>query len=108
MARCVDQIQVVDLPVARLVVERSGLRLDGDATLLLDVHRVQHLLAHLAIGQAATEGNDAVGQRGLAVIDVRDDRKIADVVHQEKQLYQGNKVPTHKAAGNHKKGRVSC
>ena len=43
MAGRVDQVEVVDLSVARLVMQRSGLRLDGDAALFLDVHRVEHL-----------------------------------------------------------------
>ena len=47
MAGCVDQIQVVDLAVLGLVLQRSGLCLDGDAALFLDVHRVQHLRFHL-------------------------------------------------------------
>jgi hypothetical protein len=65
VARRVDQVQVVDLPVARLVLQRRGLRLDGDAALFLDVHRVEHLGFHLAVGQAAAALDQAVGQRGL-------------------------------------------
>ena len=40
----VDQVEDVVLAVARPVVEAHGLRLDGDAALALDVHRVEHLL----------------------------------------------------------------
>ena len=81
MARRVDQVQVVDLAVARLVFERRGLRLDRDAALALDVHRVEHLRFHLAVAQAAAALDDAVGQRALAVVDVGNDREVADVVH---------------------------
>ena len=35
----------------------------------------------LSDGQGARVLQEAVGQRGLAVIDVSDDGKIADVVH---------------------------
>jgi hypothetical protein len=49
MARRVDQVEVVDLAIARLVLQRSGLRLDGYPTLFLDVHRVEHLGFHLAV-----------------------------------------------------------
>ena len=77
----VDQVELVGLAVARRVGQRRGLRLDRDAALALQVHRVQHLLAHLAVGEAAAALDEAVGQRRLAVVDVGDDRKVADVVH---------------------------
>ena len=48
----VDQVEVVGLAVARLVAQRRGLRLDGDAALALEVHRVEHLRFHLALGEA--------------------------------------------------------
>ena len=86
MPRCIDQIQVVNLAIAGLVLQRSGLRLDGYPTLFLNVHRVQHLRFHLTVAQSAAALNDAVCQRGFAVVNVRDDRKISDVVHQCKQL----------------------
>ena len=86
MPGCVDQIQVVNLAVFGLVSQRSGLRLDGYPTLFFDVHRVQHLRFHLSVAQAAAALNDAVSQGGFAVVNVRDDRKISDVVHQCKQL----------------------
>ena len=81
MPRCVDQVEVVDLAVARLVVQRGGLRLDGDAALALEVHRVEHLRLHLAVGQAAAQLDDAIGQGGFAVVDVGDDGKITDMLH---------------------------
>ena len=73
MPRRVDQVEVVDLTIARRVVQRGGLRLDGYPPLLLDVHRVQHLGLHLTIGQPAATLDETVGQRRFAVIDVRDD-----------------------------------
>ena len=55
------------------------MRLDGDAALALEVHAVEHLRRHLARLQRAGDLEKTVGQRGLAVIDVGDDGKIADV-----------------------------
>src|SRR5471030_783873 len=81
VARRVDQIQVVDLAVARLVRQGGGLRLDGDAALALQIHRIEHLRLHLAVGQAAAQLDDAVGQGRFTVVDVGDDGKIAYVVH---------------------------
>ena len=46
VARRVDQVQLVALPL-----DADGLRLDRDPALALEVHRVEHLLAHLALGQ---------------------------------------------------------
>ena len=54
------------------------MRLDGDAALALQVHGVEHLLHHFALRQRAGDLQQAVGQRRLAVVDVRNDREIAD------------------------------
>ena len=59
----VDQVEVVDLTVFCRVLQRRRLRLDRDAALLLDVHRVQNLGLHIAIGKAAAALDQAVGQR---------------------------------------------
>ena len=82
MPRRIDQVQVVDLAVARLVAQRRGLRLDGDAALALDIHRVEHLRFHLAVGQAAAQMDDAVCQRGFAMVDVGDDGEVTDMLHE--------------------------
>ena len=54
-----------------------GLGLDGDAALTLDVHAVQVLGAHVAGLDDAGGLEHAVGQGGLAVVDVRDDAEVA-------------------------------
>ena len=82
MARCVDQVEVVNLSVLGFVLQRSGLGLDGDAALFLDVHRVQHLGFHVPRFQTSATLNQAIGQRGFAMVNVRNDRKISDVIHQ--------------------------
>ncbi len=73
----VDEVELVVEPVHSPVVERDGLRLDRDATLALEVHRVQHLFLHLARLETPAGLYQAVGQRRLAVVDVRNDREIA-------------------------------
>ena len=73
VARRVDQVQPVGDAVARLVGQRRGLRLDRDAALALEVHRVEHLRLHLAILQATADLDETVGERRLAVVDVRND-----------------------------------
>src|SRR4029077_17439976 len=44
------------------------------------VHRVEHLRSHLALAERASKLEQAVGQGGFPVVDVRDDAKIADVL----------------------------
>ena len=79
MARGVDEVELVGLTVVGVVHHSDGLRLDGDAALALDVHRVEDLLHHVALLHGVGELEDAVGQRRLPVVDVRDDREVAYV-----------------------------
>jgi len=64
---------------------------DGDAPLALQVHRIEHLLLHLAHGERPGQLQQAVGERGFAVIDMRDDRKIADArcFHEDRSILAG-------------------
>ena len=75
----VDQIEDVILAVIGVVVQAHGLRLDGNAALALDVHRIEHLFHHLALLQPAGRLDQPVGKRGFAVVDMRDDGEIANV-----------------------------
>ena len=76
----VDEVERVFLAVPGSVEEADGMRLDGDAPLLLQVHRVQHL-AHRLLGvHGSGEGQEPVGQGGLAVVDVRDNGEVSDLL----------------------------
>ena len=79
VARRVDQVEDVLLAGVRRVVQPDRMRLDRDAALALEVHRVEHLRFHLARLQRAGDLEEPVGQRRLAVVDVGDDREVADV-----------------------------
>ena len=57
---------------------RTARGLDRDAALALEVHVVEQLLLHLARRDGAGELEKAVGQRRLAVVDVGNDREVAD------------------------------
>ena len=74
----VDQVQAVFVAVARRVVQADAFGLDGDAALALEVHGVEHLRGHFALAERAGQLEQAVGQRGFAVVDVRDDAEIPD------------------------------
>ena len=56
------------------------MRLDGDSTLALKVHRVQHLGLHFTLAERTGELKQAVGERGFSVVNMRDDCEISDVL----------------------------
>ena len=74
----VDQVEHVLLAVRAGPRQPDRLALDGDAALPLDVHPVQVLRAHLPVAHHPGELQHPVGQRGLAVVDVRDDAEVPD------------------------------
>ena len=81
----VDHVEHVGAGLGALVVagrhrprHPDGLALDGDAALALDVHPVEVLRPGAALVDDAGELQHPVGQRRLAVVDVRDDAEVAD------------------------------
>ena len=79
VARGVHQVERVGLAVLGLVGETDGLRLDGDAALLLQIHVVEHLLGHFPRAEGAGVLDQPVGQGGFPVVDMGDDGEVADV-----------------------------
>ena len=77
----VDHVEGVGARDAVVALEgpghAHGLGLDGDAALALDVHAVQVLGTHVTGLDDAGGLEHAVGQGGLAVVDVRDDAEVA-------------------------------
>jgi hypothetical protein len=80
VARRVHEVEHVGLAVLGRIFEAHGLRLDGDAALALDIHRIEHLLGHFPLSQRARRLDQPVGQGRLAVVDMRHDGKVADIV----------------------------
>jgi hypothetical protein len=78
MARRVDQVERVAVAVRCTVFEAHGVGLDGDAALALDIHRIEQLLLHVAVGHGAGGLDQPVGQGGFPVVDMGDDGEIAD------------------------------
>jgi len=78
VARGVDEVQLVLLSVLRVVQKRNGVALDGDPALPLDIHRVQDLVAKLALGDTPAFLDESVGECRLSVIDVGDDAEVAN------------------------------
>ena len=75
----IDKIKLVLLAVHSCVIKGHTLRLNRNASLALQVHRIENLLCHFALSQTATVLNKSISQCRLPMIDVRDDRKIAYV-----------------------------
>ncbi len=71
--------RVDDVDVDAVVIDRRVLGEDRDAAFLLDVARVHHALDDvLVLGERARLLQELVDQGGLAVVDVRDDRDVAE------------------------------
>ena len=75
----VDEVELVVEAVLGAIVQRHAVGLDGDAPLPLEIHGIEHLLGHLAIAQATAELDQAIRQGRLAMVDVGDDREVADL-----------------------------
>ena len=73
MSRGIDKIEVIDRTIGSRVVERDRLCLDGDTSLLLQIHRIKDLCRHFAVGQSTTDLDKSIRKRRLAVIDMSDD-----------------------------------
>lgn len=77
----VDQIQQIVRAICSAIIERYRVTFDRDASLTLDVHRVEHLLVQIALRDAITRLNQTVSQSRLAMIDVGNDAEISNVFH---------------------------
>ena len=76
----VDEVQAVRLAVLGGVLEADGAGLDRDALLALEVHRIEDLARHLPRVDRVRQLQQSIGQGGFAVIDVGDDREVAQSV----------------------------
>ena len=79
VARGVDEVQGMALPVAGLIIEAHGAGLDGDASLALEIHVIEDLILHDALLHRAALFDQAVGECGLAVVDMGNNGEIPDV-----------------------------
>ena len=86
MARGIDEIQVVRLTVVRFVEQGRRLRFDGYPTLFFNVHGVQNLRLHVAVLKPTTPLDQAIGKCRFTVINVSNDGKISDAIHQREDL----------------------
>src|SRR3989338_5160867 len=83
MAGCVDEIEFVLITrTDRRIPHPHRLHLDGNATLALKLHRVEHLFLHLARLDRMRDLKHTVGERRLPMVNVSDNRKIPNLFHE--------------------------
>ena len=75
----VNQVERVGFAVLGGIVHMHRLGLDGDAALAFQLHAVQNLLHHLALLENARRFQNAVSQRGLAMVNMGDNAEIANL-----------------------------
>lgn len=63
-------------------------QLDGDAAFPLDRVGIEELVLHLALGDGAGQFHQPVGKSGLAVVNVGNDGKIADICRRHEVDYR--------------------
>ncbi len=78
MPRGIDQIKLINLSILRRVQHADSMSLDRDTALPLQVHRIQNLRLHFAHRQRPGQLQQPVGQRGFPVINVRNNREVAN------------------------------
>ena len=81
----VDEVEPVDEAVVRGVLEPGGAGLDRDALLALEVHRIEDLARHLPGIDRVGHLQQPVREGRLAVVDVGDDREVAEAVLRDRQ-----------------------
>ncbi len=79
MAGRLNELQSIVVPLGGAEAEPDRMGLDGDTPFPFQVHGVQALLGHLALGQRASHFKQPVGQRRLAVAGLGDNRGIPNV-----------------------------
>ena len=77
MPRRVHEVEPVFDSVLRRVTHRDRVRLDGDAALALEVHRVEELSFRFTHLDRPRFFKQAIRQGGLAMVDVGDDAEIS-------------------------------
>ena len=79
VTRGVHEIEGILLTILCPVLHGDGVGLDRDSALPLQIHRVEHLLLLVAVGDGVGNLQQAVRQGCLPMVDMGDDAEISDV-----------------------------
>ena len=80
MAGRIDQVIDILLPSIIAIPHAHTLALDGDPPLPLNLHRIQKLFFHITGLHRARCLDQPICQRALAMVDMRNDTKIANML----------------------------
>ncbi len=80
MSRRIDEVELVQLAIFRVIAHAHGVQLDRDAALALQVHRVEDLLAHQPLVQRPRQLDQPIGEGRFPMIDMGHDAEIADMI----------------------------
>ena len=80
MAGSIDEVEGIFLSLV-VIFHLDGVALDGDATLALEVHVVEHLIDEFLVVERMGEFQKPIGQGGFTMVDMGYDAKISDVFH---------------------------
>ena len=81
MTRRIDQVQQVILSIRRTVIQRDRIAFYRNAPFPLDIHRIEHLIVKVPLGNAPASLNQPISKRRLAMIDMGDNAKISNMIH---------------------------
>ena len=74
-----SSVQFVNLTVLGLKLHGHRMRLDGNAALAFEIHRIEHLLLRLPSGNSAGAMQQPIRQGRLPMVDMGDDAEISYV-----------------------------
>ena len=80
VSRRIDQVQGVGTPAGRVVVHADGMALDGDATLALDIHRIEGLFLQLLALEGPGLLQQPIGQGAFPMVNVGYDAEVAGFI----------------------------
>jgi len=80
MPGSIDEIEYVILPFI-FILHLNGMTFNGNPPFALKIHIVQKLILLFAVSYGMGEFEKAVCQRTLSVVNMRNDAKIPDVLH---------------------------
>ena len=79
MARGIDEVQGISFPVIGGIGQLDSGSLNGNATFPLQFHGIEDLIFHFPLADGIAFLQQTVCQRGLAVVNVGNNGKIADL-----------------------------
>ena len=81
MPGCINQVKIIGVPVFCGIGETDGLAYNSDAAFALNVHRIEDLIFKIPLRNNIGGFDQAIRQRGFAVINMGNDTEVSDILH---------------------------